>query len=417
MSDFLDNLTESVEEDRRAKEYKRAQEEYKPGWKPHVTHGEAEGEAVTGIMREPTNDERTIIEAWALDPEEWEIIPGTLLCNRWQGMTGKNQGNELVWLYQYKARLRKRTTLNGIDMADLIAEIRTDNLNRPPSMPTDDEMALIVNLADWQVGKAWENPSPNPDSSATEFFIKKVKQMIRDVEERFWELIHSGRNIQYIVVGLLGDMIEQTTGNYKDQEFMVELNRRDQIKVAIRLIKEAVKRWATLVPNVIVVAVGGNHGENRAGGRAHAGDADNDDLLIAEMLADMLGENSDYDHVQFAIPDEDFSVVLDLCGQKVAWTHGHKSRGKGPTSEQKLFNWWKGQMAGKLKIADADILNSGHFQSFCIKDFGPRWVIVSPGMDSGSKWFWDSSGAISKAGTLTYTVGPQESGPMDIQVI
>lgn len=83
--------------------------QYPAGWNPFVTEGDYEAEAVspayTGDQR-PSEEE--LIRGWRLDPDFWEIIDGTLIVNRWQGMTGKDNGNALVWQHQYKARLRRK---------------------------------------------------------------------------------------------------------------------------------------------------------------------------------------------------------------------------------------------------------------------------------------------------------------------
>lgn len=82
---------------------------YQKGWEPRVTEGEWEAEAVTQAIPDGANtDQDELIRLWNLDPQWWEIVDGSLLVNRWQAMTGKARNNEQVWMYQYKARLRRR---------------------------------------------------------------------------------------------------------------------------------------------------------------------------------------------------------------------------------------------------------------------------------------------------------------------
>lgn len=84
------------------------------GWRPGIEAGDLEATAVTdpieGAGPSLTMDEPELIRRWHLDPDEWEIIPGTLLVNRWQAMTRSADGNAQVWMFQFKARLRRRIT-------------------------------------------------------------------------------------------------------------------------------------------------------------------------------------------------------------------------------------------------------------------------------------------------------------------
>lgn len=76
-----------------------------PFGSPRVTGDDWCVDAISGSFTDQVADERMLLEGWNLNPDEWQIIDGTLLVNRWQ----QREGSDL-WLYQYKAKLRRRLT-------------------------------------------------------------------------------------------------------------------------------------------------------------------------------------------------------------------------------------------------------------------------------------------------------------------
>ena len=85
------------------------------GWQPCVTLGETEGSAVSGVLSQ-TADEQTLIAGWQLDPDVWQIVPGSLIVNRWQQHEASSE-----WLYQYKAKLVVRGENPRADIDELVA--------------------------------------------------------------------------------------------------------------------------------------------------------------------------------------------------------------------------------------------------------------------------------------------------------
>lgn len=87
---------------------RRPKGRFPKGWEPYVQVGDVAGVAVSAPL-EQSADERMLIEGWKLDPEEWEVQPGTLLVNRWQ-----QKPDEDSWLYQYKAKLQRRAAVDRV---------------------------------------------------------------------------------------------------------------------------------------------------------------------------------------------------------------------------------------------------------------------------------------------------------------
>jgi hypothetical protein len=77
--------------------------------------------------------------------------------------------------------------------------------------------------------------------------------------------------------------------------------------------------------------------------------------------------------------------------------HGHQARD--------MVKWWQGQVMGRCSVADADILNVGHYHHYRSQNVGPRLFIQNPAMDNGSAWFRDKSGLESAPGLISLVVG------------
>jgi len=208
-------------------------------------------------------------------------------------------------------------------------------------------------------------------------------------------------------------------GNYPSQPFTVELNRREQLRLTRRCLRDGTIGLSKIVPRLILGGVGGNHGENRGGSSSSGGKAkafttpgDNDDVAIFEMVAEILSMNDDaFGHVKYVIPDEELAIVLDIGGVVVGFTHGHLCT-KGGAVEQKVYNWWTGQMAGERPVGDARLLFTGHYHHLCVKNFGPRTWIQCPAQDGGSIWWQNATGSQSSPGALVCTVGANQGNEL-----
>jgi predicted phosphodiesterase len=218
-----------------------------------------------------------------------------------------------------------------------------------------------------------------------------------------------GVPVGVIYVAGVGDMIEGCDNHYAMQCFTVELNRRDQVKLARRLSAEVIRAASKLAERVVVVAVGGNHGENRANGKAFTDFADNDDVAMFEQIAEAFAENPDaYGHVSFVIPNDELTVTLDVCGTLVTWAHGHQFGG-GATAEKKARSWLADQALGKHAPGDCDLLISGHYHHLCVAQWGAVGWVQVPALDGGSDWWRNLNGQHSPPGVASLVVGSSVS--------
>jgi predicted phosphodiesterase len=367
------------------------------GWEPGVRFDPAAGagEVITEPLPAGTEpDWSYIFDHFGLEPERYEIVPPVEMRS-WEAWAD----GDSHWLYYYKARFQPRSTHVGtVDLSDLIDATAKD---RRVSKLSVGDNALVINLSDWQTGKR--------DGDGTLGLIGRVRQAIIDMRGRVRDLKRMGVPVGVIYVAGVGDMIEGCDNHYAMQCFTVELNRRDQVKLARRLSAEVIRAASKLAERVVVVAVGGNHGENRANGKAFTDFADNDDVAMFEQIAEAFAENPDaYGHVSFVIPNDELTVTLDVCGTLVTWAHGHQFGG-GATAEKKARSWLADQALGKHAPGDCDLLISGHYHHLCVAQWGAVGWVQVPALDGGSDWWRNKSGQHSPPGVCSLVVGSSVS--------
>ena len=355
------------------------------GWEPGVDTADGTVTVVSD-SEQPPNEWSRILEEFALDPGKWEVASDTVNVRTWDVAVG--DGDTRRFFY-FRANVRPRTGADT-DVAQLIKTVSRHRFSKPEPRPEAD--ALVVCLSDWQTGGS------KPDRFVTHMLETKnrVAQHLKDVAPS-----------RLYVVGM-GDMVEACDGHYAMQTFQTGASglngRRDQVKLARRLLVSLLQEWARHVPEIVVGCVPGNHGENRRDGKAFTTFEDNDDVAVFEQVADVFAANPDvYGHVRFVIPDGDMTLTLDVAGTVVSFAHGHQARrGAGP--QGKLLNWWKDKAHTRHPVGDADILVSGHYHHLQVMQDGARTWFQCPAV-ADSRWWEESGGAPTAWGTLTFTVG------------
>ena len=367
-------------------------------WLPGVAWQGEEGTVTTQPMEgDNAPDWSGVLRMWGLDPDAFAVVE-PVLFNVWGDTSG-------VLNRQWKGKVVRKGKNEVADIEALIQEIRKHK-PKPPK-PFVGNASLVICASDWQVGKR--------DGDGLKGLVGRWLQAIDDVESRLKELRRMGRSIDSIVVLCLGDLVEGCDGHYDIQTFTVEVDRRDQVKIARRLLRDALIRWSKIVPEITVAAIGGNHGENRKNGKTFTTFGDNDDVALVESVAEIFGANPEaYGHIKFAIPTDELSLTLEVKGKIIGITHGHLARvGAGP--EAKLRRWIADQTLGRQAIGDCDILVSGHYHSLKLADWGGVKWIQAPALDGGSVWWRQSTGEIADVGVLTFLVS--ERGVTDLQLL
>lgn len=392
-----------------AQDVRRPAPKHPEGWEPHV---EIVGDKATAITKpmEVTPDEKMLIEGFDLSVDEWMVV-GPIGCRRWQAnvpveenstdcrCTPKQSGHhyEERWLKYFKASLVRRSTTDAAEVADLTSVI----LKHKPvkKKPLGGDVAFAVAIADPQIGKH--------DQGGVVGTVNRFIDDIGRVQDRARDLRAIGVPIGPLYVFGMGDIIEDCSERYPMQAFTVELNLRDQMKAARRLLADALRAWAPSFEQVVVAAVGGNHGENRRDGKAFTSFSDNADVAIFETLEEVFAENQDaFGHMSFVLPDDRLDLTLDVKGTITTLAHGHQA-GRGSTPAQKLDNWWMQQAHGMQPAGDSSLLLSGHYHHLNVVQTGQKTHIQCPALEGGSDWWRNVTGQRSAPGLLTMTIGKE----------
>ena len=366
------------------------------GWEPSIEWDGTSGHINTGPMDDSKGPNAGVwaelIKDWDLDPEAIHIIPGSVQVRGWDMNVG---GGEVKRFRYYRARLEP--TITPEDHADIDALTKLVRSRKAPKIQRTDlgDRALVVNLADWQIGKARELRGGTPETVAN----------IRRSLDNLLAFLKSEKTISTVYVGGLGDIIEQCSGHYPGQAFRVDLTRREQLNLAADLLIEIVDRLVALGLRVVLFAVPGNHGENRNGsGHAYTTVTDSDDLLVFDIAARVFKSNPErYTNVSVPLGAiaEDLTITLDIAGVPVAFWHGHT---KGPGNKD-AEGWWRGQIMGSQPVAGAAILVTGHYHHLVVSEKTGRTWFQCPTQDPGSQWWSNLTGQDSHAGMLTFIAG------------
>ena len=368
-------------------------------WTPGVSWDGNEGVVTTEAMEGDTHpDWSGVLRIWGLDPDNFAVVE-PVLFNVWGNAEGALNR-------QWKGKVVRKGAKERADIDHLIQEIRKHKpRERKPLI--EGSASLVVVAADWQVGKK--------DGDGLKGLVGRWLQAIDDVEARYKELKKMGRPIESITVLCLGDLVEGCDGHYDIQTFTVEVDRRDQVKIARRLLRDALIRWSKFAPEITVAAIGGNHGENRKNGKAFTTLNDNDDVALVESVAEIFQANPEaYGHIKFAIPTDSLSLTVEAGTKIIGITHGHLARA-GAGVEAKLRRWIADQTLGRNKIGDCDILVTGHYHSLKMADWGGVKWLQAPALDGGSVWWSQSTGETADVGVLTFVVS--ERGITDLQLL
>lgn len=372
------------------------------GWRVTVTADGAELETEsTEVEVVAADDWDGVLRHFGLNPEEFCIVDDTVRMSSWQQSKGLEDGSrDVVTLYAYRARFARITgRLPDADVGAIAARVQkwkpTKAARRTSAVGSP--CTLHVGWSDWQLGK-----------SGVEQTTQRVLDGFQRTEERVKELRKIGRNVTSLSVANMGDPIEGCYGNYDSQLFTVELTKREQLNLALDLWLTGMRALAPLFDDVQFVSVLSNHSEwtrQGTGGKAVTSDSDNADGFLAETLAKVLGGRPGFDHVRYIVPHDEMTVLADLSGVPVAHAHGHKMPGS-----PKELEWMRGQSIRLLREHGREprLWMTAHRHHVDVKDFGPWWRVQHPTLDTGSKWFEDTSGMWSTPGTLTMLVGEHD---------
>jgi hypothetical protein len=267
-------------------------------------------------------------------------------------------------------------------------------LSVAPKVEADRPKTLVVCLSDFQVGKS--------DSlGGTQETVNRVMTTLK----RITEWIQAEGSYEEIIIADVGDVCEGFW-NVTAQQQTNDLSLTDQIRVAQRLMAEAVAMLAPLCTRMTYVSIPSNHCAVRTGkGNDNRASSPDDDfgLLISDTIQAIMSGREPFSHVNFAKPQkwEEAVTVETADGTAVGFTHGHLAG-----SQAKIPSWFRDLAFGhRSGLHEASILVHGHFHNFGVSLVGDnKFIIGCPTADNGSSWFTNRTGDATDPALLTFEV-------------
>lgn len=346
-------------------------------WRPRSEIG-TDGGFIVSTPRPDGNTpgaEEILIEA-KLDPAEWVVVSHRR--SRWQTFSGD-------WLESFRVNVVPAApiTKSDIDVEQLLSLI----VSWKPTevLKTKGDLTAVYSVGDTQYGK-----------DDTPAIIDRVLKSINESVEHHKYLVNK-YPINQIALPQLGDCIEGMTSQKGKVMGRHDIGVSEQVRVGRRMLLAQIKALAPLADKLIVPVVPGNHDEVQRFlvGRPE----DSWQIDIVASVEDICKENDFLkDRVEFRYPAaDDSTLTVNLSGVMYGMAHGHQARD--------MVKWWQGQTMGRCSVADADILNCGHYHHYRAQNVGPRLFIQNPSMDNGSAWFRDKSGLDSAPGIVSMVLG------------
>jgi len=323
--------------------------------------------------------------------DEFFGVPDAIITSRGRSIRTSDGSWEKVTYRPQDLALHQATESLWSDFEAALANYTPATPTAPitPTTPTTE----IVLAADLQTGKA-------DYLGGTAELTVRVLDAIEGTKRRLQTL-----RPRQVVLADLGDITEGIW-NTTSQRATNDRDLTAQIRIARRLMMEAIKAFAPLCNRLTYVSVPSNHCQVRvaAGGKGLESTVDNDlGLEISHQLEDVFEGREGFGNLEFVRPEslhEAVTVTTDE-GTRVGFVHGHQAK-----SQDRMGEWWKGQSHGRMDgLHEADILCHGHHHNMRLSQSGDaRWLVGAPTIDSGSSWFTSRTGESSTPGMLVFGV-------------
>jgi hypothetical protein len=385
---------------------RRTRATHPKGFEPGVTFNVESGLPATAVIS--SHVELDAAEHRAKIIEQTGLHIPDALDVRLERLTLQSGADGTAERWWYKYLFVARAHHAQPDEYDHVATLKALRRDRTAKTPVfTGESAFVLSWNDWQAGKSAGGGTPA--------LLARFDAQIRAAEARVRELRKIGRDLGHLVIIGGGDMVEGCT-IYPNQSFELDMDgRRRQVNVVTDMILDGLDRLAPLFERVTVLAVGGNHGENRINGN-RTSRHDNDDCLVFENAARAVSRDPRLGHVTFVIAQDEPAKTLDVNGWILGTTHG-QAFGKGAgRPEQKAHNWFKGQAGGRFPAGDCDVLLSHHYHHHSLRDWGACLWVQTPANDGGSPQHTDLTGECAESGMLSFVMTPA-SRYQDSQVL
>ena len=366
---------------------------YKSGWQPGLEVNEQTGLGeITHVGTDPDyrNKLDSILLDWGFDPKHYEI-EGSVRASSWNVQL---KGGNTETFYAFKGIVKKKKPGHDKYFQALFKQAK----KKPPMTKKFDagDTAFMWFMSDWQLGKK---------DYGVENTIKRYDRALQDGVNKIKDLRRLGVKIDEIYMVGMGDITEGCSPHYyESQPHSVSLSLIEQYALARSMIMKTIDTFLPHAPKLVLCGVPGNHGEmtRTSKGQVASTRLDNSDTMHLQICKEIMSANPDrYAKVEVNIP-EGFHQTLIIKGKKVSFTHGHMTGGSG-NPENKIENWWKGQMYGWLPAGDAEILVTAHYHHLRMKQQGDRTWFQCPSIDASID-FTERTGLWRHPGVLTFTI-------------
>lgn len=352
-----------------------APKDFRPGVEFDGTAGTA---TTDGLLEQPNFDE--FLSDRGFNPNEYEIV-GAPRTSQWQRYDGE-------WLTAYRFRFQKRLIANT-DLPLLYSQAKKAVT---PSKAKTTNCTLVIGWSDTQTGKVGSG-------GGTPELIKRIEAKRLAVEAFVKQ--HKPEQILFLDVGDGIEGFENTGG----QLFTNDLSLMQQVDLEATFRWEMLKMLAKHTNSIISASIGSNHCAWRKGKDKLGNSLDDWGIHINRTLARLSQEVGL--PIKFLEPQPyDESLAIQVYEHIVGLAHGHQAN-----RPELIPAWWRGQSHGEQPVADATILNTGHFHHVRVMETGrkngrSRWWIQMPTLDNGSDWYRQRSGDDSDPGLLVYLLYP-----------
>ena len=343
-------------------------------------------------------DAKDILQSFDLDPLQW-VVTG-LRRSKWQRYDGEFLESHRITVVPVAVQQQDKA-----DVEQMVKELSKWKPSKVSYLKTTGpELAFVFAPSDQQIGK-------KQGGEGTPQTIDRIISATDGAVQRLSDLRRVGRNINTVVISLLGDHVEGNVsqGGRLQSHSASDLGLTEQTRVGRRLLMAQVKAFAPLADRVIVAVVNGNHDE--VSRQVALDPSEGWNTEIASSVQDACAENSALSHIEFRYPAKDHqTLAIDVNGTMLGLFHGHQS-GKN------VSLYLQEQSAGKTSLGMADVWLSGHYHSYRSMDIGERFWAQCPTLDPGSAWYRDRHGLESNPGILTMVIGNGHDARQDLSII
>lgn len=195
----------------------------------------------------PTDNlsERDLLLGWHLDPDEWQIQPGSLRVNRWQ-QRGMSDYDTEIWCYQYKAAVEKVSDAESItDLEPLVGPV-TVKVKTVRKKRQQTALSCAVIFPDSQMSY-WRDENDQWHTTHDEAALDISRQVLADCETE--------HGVDLVID--LGDFLDAT--NFSRHRSAPAQIDRFTFKKSIARAQQELAVRTQLAPNAERWLIPGNH--------------------------------------------------------------------------------------------------------------------------------------------------------------